>query len=214
MQALARRLAALLLVGICRGLTGVRALWLGSPPADGARVYFANHASHLDGLVIWAALPPRLRARTHPVAARDYWDASALRRWLALAVFGAILIERRAGADAGVADTATPADVLAPLVAVLERGEALILFPEGTRGDGETIQPFRSGLWQLAQRCPQAELIPVHLENLNRVLPKGSMLPVPLLCAARFGARFAALAGETRGEFLERARAAVLALAR
>ncbi|HMV39965.1 MAG TPA: lysophospholipid acyltransferase family protein [Plasticicumulans sp.] len=213
MRRLARRGAALLLVGLCRGLTGVRALWLGSLPAAGARVYFANHASHLDGLVIWAALPPALRTRTHPVAARDYWDATPLRRWLALQVFGAVLIDRQPATAAGEADAAR-ADVLAPLLAVLERGEALILFPEGTRGDGETVQPFRSGLWQLAQRCPRAELIPVHLENLNRVLPKGSMLPVPLLCAARFGARFLPVDGETRADYLERARQAVLALAR
>lgn len=213
-----RRLAAALLVGICRCLTGVRALWLGSVPAAGARVYFANHASHLDGLVIWAALPRALRVRTHPVAARDYWDATALRRWLALAVFGAILIDRRAASTGQAAmpegAVSERADVLAPLVAVLERGEALILFPEGTRGDGETVQPFRAGLWQLAQRCPQAAFIPVHLENLNRVLPKGSMLPVPLLCAARFGAPFVPQAEETRGDYLDRARAAVLALAR
>jgi len=198
--------AAALLVGVCRVLTGVRALWRDVAPQAGPRVYFANHASHLDGLVIWAALPGPLRQHTHPVAARDYWDASPLRHWLAGEVFGALLIERNG-------ETRDRQAVLEPLLAMLDAGEALILFPEGTRGDGSAIQPFKSGLYHLARQRPEVELVPVYLENLNRVLPKGTVLPVPLLCAARFGAPLRLEDGELRADFLTRARAAVEALA-
>ena len=207
MSVLRARLAAAVLVGLCRLLTGVRALWHEATPVPGARIYFANHTSHLDGLVIWSALPAALRARTRPVAARDYWDASRPRRWLATQVFGAILIERHGGTRAHGAP-------LEPLLAALERGDALILFPEGTRGDGSAIQPFKSGLYHLARHHPGVELVPVYLENLNRVLPKGTVLPVPLLCAARFGAPLRLADGETKGDLLARAKAAVEALAR
>ncbi len=207
MSTLRVRLAAAVLVGVCRLLTGVRALWRDSAPTLGARIYFANHSSHLDGLVIWSALPPALRERTHPVAARDYWEASRLRRWLATEVFGAILIERHGESGAHGAP-------LEPLLAALDRGDALILFPEGTRGDGTAIQPFKSGLYHLARHRPGLELVPVYLENLNRVLPKCTVLPVPLLCAARFGTPLRLGEGETKAELLARAKAAVEALAR
>jgi 1-acyl-sn-glycerol-3-phosphate acyltransferase len=207
MSTLRVRLAAAVLVGVCRLLTGVRALWRDSEPVAGARIYFANHSSHLDGLVIWSALSPALREHTRPVAARDYWEASRLRRWLASEVFGAILIERHGESGAHGAP-------LAPLLAALDRGDALILFPEGTRGDGTLIQPFKSGLYHLARHRPGLELVPVYLENLNRVLPKGSVLPVPLLCAARFGAPLRLHEGETKVDLLARAKAAVEGLAR
>ena len=179
---------------------GAAAAWAG----DGPRVFFANHTSNLDFVALWAVLPPELRRRTRPAAARDYWLGGPLRRWLAERVFRAVLIERKQ-----VTRAYNPLEQMLP---VLEAGECLIIFPEGGRFEGAELAPFKSGLFHLAQRCPAARLVPVYIENLNRVLPKGEVLAVPVLCAVNFGEPLRLEEGETREAFLQRAREAVRAL--
>jgi 1-acyl-sn-glycerol-3-phosphate acyltransferase len=168
------------------------------------RVFFANHTSHLDALVVWTSLPQPVRARTRPVAARDYWGATAFRRLLAERVFHAVLIERK--------EVRRSANPLAAMVEVLARGESLILFPEGTRGDGERIGPFKSGLFHIARERADVDLVPVHIDNLNRVLPKGEFLPVPMLACITFGPALRLRDGEAREAFLQRAEDCVRAL--
>lgn len=199
------RLSALVrtvFLGLVRLIVGAQPTWQGCAPEPRQRIYFANHSSHLDTLTIVAALPPELRAKTHPVAAADYWGASKLRRFIALRCLNAVLVERNPRAAR---------DPLAPLEAVLKTGDSLIIFPEGTRGEG-TIASFKSGLFHLARRCPTAKLVPVHLDNLYRVMPKGSYLPLPLICTPRIGAPVVLSEGEPRDEFLVRARQALDAL--
>ena len=168
-------------------------------------VYFANHSSHLDFLVIWATLPAEARQVTRPVAARDYWQAGRIRRLIAATLFRGVLIERGRRSD----DDENPIE---QMVRILDRKESLILFPEGTRGPGGEIAPFRAGLHYLQQSRPDVQLIPVYLQNLNRMLPKGEFLPVPLLSYITFGEPLPLIEEETRDEFLERARQAVIAL--
>jgi len=196
---------ACLFIGLTRFLVGGQGLWLGCAPTARQRIYFANHTSHLDTVLMWAALPPALRARTHPVAAADYWGRGALRRHVALEVLNAVLIDRSGSVQ-------TPGGPLAPLQAALEAGDSLILFPEGTRGTECIPAAFKSGLYHLARDFPDVELIPVYLDNLRRALPKGSLLPVPISCAVRFGAALPRVAGEDKADFLTRARDAVIAL--
>lgn len=193
-----------LLIALVRLLAGAYARWEGcAPDARQQRIYFANHASHLDTLVIFAALPAELRRCTHPVAALDYWGRSRWRRFLAVDCLGAVLVDR---------SPRPTGDPLQPLADVLVRGESLLLFPEGTRGAGE-IGTFRSGLFHLVRRFPAAEPVPVYLENSHRILPKGSPLIVPLICTLHFGAPCPLATGETKAAFLDRARAALAALA-
>ncbi len=191
-----------LLLGATRFLVGGHARWQGSEPDPRARIYFANHASHLDTVILWAALPGWLRRVTHPVAARDYWGGNAAKRHIATGVLNAVLVDRESRADP-----------LGPLRAVLEKGESLILFPEGTRRLERLPGPFKSGLFHLARDFPDVELIPVYLENLARAFPKGAILPAPISCAVHFGPVFARVPGEAKPQFLERAHAAVCALA-
>jgi len=191
------------LIGANRFLVGGRARWIGTRPGPAQRIYFANHASHMDTLVLWAALPAELRRTTRPVAAADYWGGDRVRRYLAEAVLGAVLIDRGAGAEA-----------LVPLAAALREGFSLIVFPEGTRGAEVLPGPFRAGLYFLARDFPEVELVPVYLDNLNRALPKGVLLPVPVSAAALFGAPMQVGAGEEKAAFLARAHAAVSALGR
>lgn len=194
-----------------RIITGVRARWAGVEPlsADGAvrqRIYFANHTSNLDAPVIWASLPRRLRHATRPVAAQDYWLGGPVRRYLATRVFKCVLIERKR-----VTVSSNP---LGKMGEALEQGSSLIIFPEGGRFDGEEgeVGEFKPGLWHLARRHPEVELVPVYLENLNRILPKGDFLIVPLLAAVTFGTPIRFQEDEPRQEFLSRAREAVAAL--
>lgn len=193
-----------MLAGLVRTLTGVQGLWHGVAPEPRQRIYFANHSSHLDSLVLWSTIPAPLRARVRPAAAKDYWG-SGLRARVARH-FRAVLIERQRSRQSR--------DPLAPLTEALAQGDSLILFPEGTRNPEGELQPFKSGLYRLAQQHPQVQLVPVYLENLHRILPKGAFLPVPLTGAVVFGAPLQLGEGEPRQVFLERARAAVLALRR
>lgn len=195
--------AALLL--FVRLVTAVRAVWSGVGPDLTQRIYFANHTSNGDFVLLWAALPPPLRARTRPVAAADYWLVSPLRRFVGRDVFDAVLIERRP--EARIED---PVSLMA---AALGQGASLILFPEGGRNSTEEpLLPFKSGLFHLARQCPQVELVPVWIANLNRVMPKGEIVPVPLLCTVTFGAPIQLTEGEAKEVFLQRARAALLEL--
>ena len=195
---------ATLLIGATRFLVGGHAHWVGCAPSPAPRLYFANHGSHLDTLLIWAALPPVLRPTTHPVAAADYWGGGGLKATMRRAL-NLVLLER-AAASRG-------ADPLAPLRDKLEAGHSLIIFPEGTRGEGRLPGPFKAGLHRLATQFPAVELIPVYLENPARAFPKGAFLPAPIACAVRFGTPIALASGEERAAFLERARAAVVELA-
>jgi 1-acyl-sn-glycerol-3-phosphate acyltransferase len=199
----AAQLMGLVLAFIARLVTGAQGHWLGCPPKAEQRIYFANHQSHLDWVLIWAALPQDLRATTRPIAARDYWTRSRFRHWLTREVFHAVYVDRTRTADQ---------DPLEPLVEALSRGDSLVIFPEGTRSHAAEPQAFKSGLFHLAEKFPGVPLVPAWIDNVQRVMPKGEVVPVPVLCTVTFGEPLQLAPGEDKRAFLERARAAVLAL--
>jgi 1-acyl-sn-glycerol-3-phosphate acyltransferase len=193
------------LLGVAHAWTGVRPLWRGSVPRAVQRIYFANHGSHGDFVLIWATLPPHVRRITRPVAGQDYWQASGLRRFMAARVFNALLIDRHPQAG-----EPSPVDRMGQ---ALKQGASLIIFPEGTRNTGEQVLlPFKSGLYHLGRSNPQAELVPVWIDNIRRVMPKGEFIPVPLVCTVSFGAPLVIGEAEDKALFLARAAQAVLAL--
>jgi 1-acyl-sn-glycerol-3-phosphate acyltransferase len=203
-----------LIAAVARGFSGVQVRWQGCIPSDRQRIYFANHTSHMDFVVLWSALPAEIRAKTNPVAAKDYWE-HGFRSYLAQRVFRAVLIERQKSASDGREHVRpTGFAVIDQLAEALGTNDSMIFFPEGTRGSGEEVAEFRSGLYHLAKRRPDVELVPAYLENLNRILPKGEVLPVPLLSLLTFGTPIQVEADESKHVFLERARAAVCALRR
>lgn len=200
---IAAKLMSLFLLALIRALTGAQARWQGCPPKAEQRIYFANHQSHADLVLIWAALPQELRSITRPIAAKDYWTKTPFKQWITTAVFNAIYVDRVKTGDQ---------DPLEPLIDALQSGDSIILFPEGTRGNQEEPQAFKSGLYNLALKFPQVVLVPAWINNVQRVMPKGEVVPVPILCSVTFGAPIVLGEGEDRSSFLVRAREAVVAL--
>ncbi len=192
-----------LLAFIARLITGTQGHWKGCPPKAEQRIYFANHQSHLDWVLIWAALPHDLRAGTRPIAARDYWTSSRFKAWLTTEVFHAVYVNRARTEDQ---------DPLEPLVQALAQGDSLVIFPEGTRSNKGDPQAFKSGLFHLAEQFPAVVLVPAWIDNVQRVMPKGEVVPVPVLCTVTFGAPLHLQTGEDKRVFLARARQAVLEL--
>jgi 1-acyl-sn-glycerol-3-phosphate acyltransferase len=194
-----------------RLVSGVQVRWVDSEPDPRQAVYFANHSSHLDFVVLWSSLPAEVRAVTRPVAAQDYWN-EGVRRALAVNVFRAVLVARHAGKGEAHEASADPLLAIEHILQAMGDNESLILFPEGTRGTGEQVAAFKSGLYYLCQQRPGLRLIPAYLHNLNRILPKGEFLPVPFISKLTFGPAMALAAGEDKRAFLARAREAVCRL--
>ena len=195
--------AGLLLATVARLITGAQGHWHGSPPKAEQRIYFANHQSHFDWVLIWAALPRDLRVTTRPIAARDYWTSTPLKHWITREIFNAVYVSRQRTDDE---------DPLEPLMEALRNGDSLVIFPEGTRGNKGEPAPFKAGLFHLAEAFPEVQLIPAWIDNVQRVMPKGEVVPVPILCSVTFGAPLLLQPGEDKRVFLDRAREAVIAL--
>jgi 1-acyl-sn-glycerol-3-phosphate acyltransferase len=202
------RLVRSTIIGATRIITGLRANWVGCAPTTEQRIYFANHSSHGDFVLAWTALPPTLRTYTRPVAGADYWRQGPIRRFIGQKVFNAVLVER--GQKGAGTERKDP---IGPVREALETGVSLIIFPEGTRNMTDApLLPFKSGIYYIAQAYPRVPLVPTWIDNVGRVLPKGEIFPVPLLCSVTFGEPIRLGKNEHKGAFLARAEQALLAL--
>jgi 1-acyl-sn-glycerol-3-phosphate acyltransferase len=191
------------LISALRLVIGVSARWESPPDLSRQRIYFANHSSHMDTLAIMAALPPEARQNVKPVAARDYWGRNAFLSYVSQRGLNAVLIDR---------NPESGKNPLLPIMDVVGAGHSIILFPEGTRSCEPLPGPFKSGLHRLAEAFPEVELVPVYLDNLYRSMPKGTHVPLPILCTIRIGNPLERIAGEERTVFLERARQSIVRL--
>jgi 1-acyl-sn-glycerol-3-phosphate acyltransferase len=192
-----------LLTRLTRLVTGAQARWAGCAPVPVQRIYFGNHNSHADFALIWSSLPDALRRVTRPVAGADYWESNRLRRYIIHRLLRGVVIERNRDGRTG--------DPVEQMATALRAGDSLILFPEGTRNTTDDILlPIKTGIYHLATACPDVELVPVWMENLGRLLPKGEIIPVPLLCSITFGAPLRIAQEEPRDAFLARIREALL----
>ncbi len=204
----ALRRCAANITGFCilvlvRFLTAVRAVWKGIEPVPRQRVYFANHTSNGDMPMIWASLPPALRRQVRPVAAADYWLKNKLRAFVGPEVFNCVLVDRRPEVDDKPMDKINEA---------LSDGASLIIFPEGNRNMTDApLLPFKAGLYNMGLSHPDVDLVPTWVANLNEIMPKGEVIPLPLICTVTFGDPIYVRSGESKDDFLRRAEAALLA---
>ena len=203
----AARITGRILAFVLRLLAAPRTIWLEGGPVARQRIYFANHTSNADLPLIWTVLPPELRRRTRPVAAADYWLKNEVRAFFGRDVFRGVLVDRRPEARA------EGDDPMATIRAALDAGESLIIFPEGRRNESrKKLLPFRAGLYNMSLSHPRAEFIPVWIENLNKVMPRGEVVPIPLICTVTFGQPMDVRPDEGKDAFLERAREALLSV--
>jgi len=197
------RLTGATIATVAQLVSGYTVRWIDCQPDTCQRIYFANHTSHLDAVVLWSALPREIRNLTRPVAALDYWGRTAFHRYLARS-FNALLIDRKE-----IKVHQSPVELM-----IREIGDvhSLIVFPEGGRSADCEMADFKSGLYYLAKKRPDLELVPVYMENLNRILPRGEVLPVPLLSSITIGQPIFLATGEPKADFLIRARQSVKSL--
>lgn len=193
------------LCAFIRFFTGVQVRWIGIEPKPIQRIYFANHTSHLDCMVLLSVLPPNVRKLVRPAAAADYWKANPVRLWFSGHVLHVIPIERAKLTKAN--------NPIATLVKALDDGSSILIFPEGGRNDRDVLNEFKCGIYHLGKARPGVELVPVYIDNANRILPKGEFIPIPFVCSVTFGAPIHLETGESKNLFLERAKRAVERLA-
>ncbi|HMP79645.1 MAG TPA: lysophospholipid acyltransferase family protein [Pirellulaceae bacterium] len=198
-----KQISLKILVGLAKFFSGATVRWVGCEPDSCQRVYFANHTSHLDALILWASLPRSLRSITRPVAASDYWQGGPVRRYVS-GLFNPLLIDREK-----VRAHNSPIDMI---LREIGTEYSIIVFPEGGRSLTGEIGSFKSGLYYLGKKRPDLELMPVYLDNMNRIMPKGEFLPLPLLSCITIGPPIWLEPDEDKNSFLTRARQAVLDL--
>jgi len=204
LRALAARIVGHAIRIFCRFISAVRADWRGIEPVPRQRVYYANHTSNADMPMVWSVLPPALRREVRPVAAADYWLKNKIRAFVGPEVFNCVLIDRRPEVNDKPLDK---------IIEALDEGSSLIIFPEGNRNMGDDpLLPFKAGLYNMGVARPEIDLVPTWIANLNTIMPKGEVIPLPLICTVTFGEPVHVRDGESKDDFLARASRALASL--
>ena len=143
-------------------------------------ILIANHSSHLDTMSLLSLFPLQMLRRIRPVAAADYFERNKFVSLLTKTLFNILPIARK--------KITAENNPLRRMREAIEAGDSIIIFPEGTRGSGQEMGEFRSGVAHLIEKMPDVPVVPAYLVNMGRSLPKGEFIPVPFFCEIRIGA--------------------------
>jgi len=156
-------------------IIGVRFIGARRFIGHGQFVLASNHNSHADAVTLMSAIPPKMLAKTFPVAAADYFGRNKFISFISWLFLNLILIPRKRASEAGEKD---PIQIMDD---ALKNGKSLILFPEGSRGEAGKLQTFKKGIGILMERNRKIPIIPIYMEGIGRVLPKGNKIMLPSL---------------------------------
>jgi 1-acyl-sn-glycerol-3-phosphate acyltransferase len=148
-------------------------------PLSGPAIVVANHNSHLDTVALMSLFPLGVINKVRPVAAADYFLVNPFIRWFALNIAGIIPIERKIREKGN--------GIFSPVLEALDAGAIVIIFPEGTRGEPETMGRLKNGISHLISERHDVPVIPVFFHGLGKCLPKGETLLVPFFIDAFIG---------------------------
>jgi 1-acyl-sn-glycerol-3-phosphate acyltransferase len=148
-------------------------------PLSGPAIVVANHNSHLDTMALMSLFPLSVIDKVRPVAAADYFLCNPFIKWFALNIAGIIPIERKVREAGG--------NLFAPVIEALDDESIVIIFPEGTRGEPETMGRLKNGIAHLISERPDVPVIPVFFYGLGKCLPKGEVVLVPFFVDAFIG---------------------------
>ncbi len=156
---------------------GVNISGLGNFPkiSKGANIIVANHNSHIDTLLLMSLFPCSQILKIHPVAAADYFCNTKLKSFIFRTLLGLIPIQRK------ITKNTTKEELFKEINETLKKGETIIIYPEGTRGDDNTIKNFKSGVAHIAQMNPEVPIVPFYINGPDRILPRGAFMFVPFI---------------------------------
>lgn len=144
-------------------------------------VIVANHNSHLDTMTLMAVIPRKIIHKVRPVAAADYFAKSGWQAKLSRFFINALLIQRKR-------DKEHPEnDPINKMIAALDEGYSLIIFPEGSRGEPEKMQPLKPGIGLVLSQRPDVKFVPAFMVGMGKAMPKGDSLIVPYNSYLKFG---------------------------
>lgn len=162
----------------------------------------ANHNSHADAVTLMTAVPTNKLANTHPIAAADYFGKNKFTSFISWLFINVKLIPRKKSSDE---DNDNPINIMDEL---LKKKKSIIIFPEGSRGKPGKLSPFKKGIGILSEKNQNVPIIPVYLEGISRVLPKGNKIILPSLTKIYFGEAIH-ITDESAEEIVERVEKAI-----
>ena len=148
-------------------------------PRNGSAILIANHNSHLDTMVVMSLFSLKTLEKVRPIGAEDYFCNTPLKKWLSHKLLDLIPLKRR--------PTKAEGHPFGEIYRALDKGDIVLLFPEGSRGDPEVMKPFKTGISHIAEAYPDVPVVPLCIYGAGKALPKGEALFVPFIIDVRVG---------------------------
>lgn len=148
-------------------------------PQQGPAILAANHNSHLDTMVLMSLYPLSKLHHIRPVAAADYFLKNRFLSWFSLHCIGIIPMRRNS--------RMSKSELFSTCHKALDKGDIIILFPEGSRGLPEKMGVIKKGLFHLVNDRTDTLITPIMMHGLGKSLPRGEALLVPFNCDVIIG---------------------------